>query len=110
MIRQMYDLVMDPKTNPFRALQPKVRLQYMMILSYLWSAVFTIWIGAPLLFGPAVIGHVAVLVAIFLTAEVFRRARRQANSHRDRMRDVRDGTALYDDIWGAPQAVPVRRR
>ena len=108
MIRQMYDVVMDPKTNPFRALPPKVRFQYMMILSYLWSAVFTIWAGAPILFGPTVIGHAAVLLAIFFTGEIFRRARAEALSHRDRMRDARDGTALYDDLWGAPQPVPVR--
>ncbi len=38
MIRQMYDVVMDPKNTPFRALPPKVRFQYMMILSYLWGA------------------------------------------------------------------------
>ena len=105
MIRQMYDVVMDPGKNPFRSLPPKVRFQYMMILSYLWSAVFTIWVGAPMLFGPVMIGHVAVLVAIFMTAEVFRRARKQALSHRDRMRDARDGTALYDDLWGAPEMV-----
>ena len=108
MIRQMYDAVMDPQTNPFRALPPKVRLHYMMILSYMWSAVFTIWVGAPMLFGPAVIGHIAILIAIFFTAEVFRRAREQAVSHRDRMRDTRDGTALYDDLWGAPQPAPAR--
>ena len=112
MIRQMYDAVMDPETNPFRALPPKVRLHYMMILSYLWSAVFTIWVGTPLLFGPTLFGHVAVLLAVFFTADIFRRARAQALSHRDRMRDVRDGTALYDDLWGAPQPirVPAKRR
>ncbi len=112
MIRQLYAVIMDPETNPFRALPPKVRLHYMIILSYLWSAVFTIWVGSPLLFGPTVIGHVAVLLAVFFTADIFRRARAQAISHRDRMRDRRDGTVLYDDLWGAPQPirVPARRR
>ena len=102
MFRQTYALVMDSRTNPFRSLPPKVRFQYMLVLSYLWSAVFTIWIGAPMMFGPTMLGHVAVLLAIFMTAEIFRRARAQAISHRDRMRDPRDGTVLYDDIWGAP--------
>lgn len=102
MIRQMYDLIMNPKANPLRALPPKVKLQHMLILSYLWSAVFTIWIGAPMLFGPTMLGHVAVLVAIFLTARIFQRARTEALSHRDRMRDPHDGTALYDYMRGAP--------
>ncbi len=108
MISQIYAAIMDPDRNPFRALPAKVRLHYMIILSYLWSAVFTIWIGAPLLFGPTVIGHVAVLIAVFFTADVFRRARKQAASHRDRMRNTRDGTALYDDIWGAPEPALAR--
>ena len=33
---------------------------------------------------------------------VFRRAGHRTVSHRDAMRDPRDATVLYDDIWGAP--------
>ena len=100
MIRRIYDLVMNPNVNPFRSLPRVVRFHYMLILSYMWSAVFTIWVGAPLVFGPTMLGHTAVLLAVFATAEVFRRARAQSLSHRDRMRDPKDGTVLYDDIWG----------
>ncbi len=35
-------------------------------------------------------------------AEAFRPAPDHAASHRDAMRDPRDATVLYDDIWGAP--------
>lgn len=42
------------------------------------------------------------LLGLLPTAGVFRRARLQAASHRDAMRDPRDATVLYDDIWGAP--------
>lgn len=102
MIRQWYAVIMDPAVNPFMALPKLVRFQYMLILSYLWSGVFTIWLSAPIVFGPTLLGHTAVVLAIFFTADIFRRARAQAASHRDRMRNPRDGTALYDDIWGAP--------
>ncbi len=104
MIRRMHDLVMDPEQNPLSALPKKVRFQYMLILSYLWSSVFTLWVGSFVVLGPTVIGHTAVLLGIFFTADMFRRTRREAASHRDAMRDPRDKTVLYDDLWGAPAA------
>ena len=42
-----------------------------------------------------------LLFGLLLTAGAFRR-RQPAVSHRDAMRDPRDATVLYDDIWGAP--------
>ncbi len=108
MISGLYSMVMDPEQNPLSALPKMVRFQYMLILSYIWSAVFTIWVGAPIVLGPSVVGHVAVLVAVFFTADLFRRARSRAASHRDEMRNRRDGTVLYDDLWGAPYEPAVR--
>ena len=46
--------------------------------------------------------HRNPLLGLLLAGGVFRRARLQAASHRDAMRDPRDATVLYDDIWGAP--------
>ena len=100
MFRQFYDFVMDHEKNPLSALPKMVRFQFMMVLSFMWSAVFTIWVGSTVVFGPSVLGHAILLVAIFFTADVFRRARSGALSHRDAMRDPRDGTVLYDDVWG----------
>ena len=102
MLRQLFQIVMDPETNPLRALPKIVRFQYMLILSYFWSAVFTIWMGSYVVFGPSVIGHTALLLGIFFTADLFRRAREESRHHRDAMRDSTDGTVLYDDLWGAP--------
>ncbi|MDJ0948850.1 MAG: hypothetical protein QNJ94_08010 [Alphaproteobacteria bacterium] len=102
MINPFYGLVMDPERNPLRALPKEVRFQYMLILSYLWSTAFTLWIGSFAVFGPTVAGHAVILIAIFFTGDIFRRARIRALSHRDQMRDPRDGTVLYDDLWGAP--------
>jgi hypothetical protein len=116
-IKDFYAVVMDPEQNPLRSLPRMVRFQYMLILSYIWSAVFTIWVGAPIVLGPSVLGHIAALIAVFFTADLFRRARARAVSHRDEMRDPSDGTVLYDDVWGAPfepavqsAPLPLRRR
>ena len=42
------------------------------------------------------------LFGLRTAAEAFLPARDHAASHRDAMRDPRDATVLYDDIWGAP--------
>lgn len=102
MIAYSYSLIMNPEQNPLRTLPRMVRFQYMMVLAYMWSAVFAIWIGHMAVFGASVVGHSVLLVGFFFTADIFRRAQKQPVSHRDAMRDPRDGTVLYDDIWGAP--------
>ena len=102
MFEKVYNMVMDPRQNPLRGLPKTVRFQYMLILSYMWSAIFTIWVGSAVAFGSSVVGHTVLLVGVFFTADVFRRARARAASHRDAMRNPRDNTVLYDDMWGAP--------
>ena len=102
MIKQAYNVIMDPEQNPLRALPKTVRFQYMLLLSYMWSGVFALWTGLTFVFGPTLFAHTVILLAIFFTADVFRYARLQARSPRDLMRNQSDGTALYDDMWGAP--------
>ena len=105
MIRNSYDLIMDPEQNPLNVLPKTVRFQFMIILAYMWSAIFALWVGQMVLFGVSAIGHTLLLIGFFFTADIFRRARRQNTSHRDAMRNPRDGTVLHDDIWGAPARV-----
>jgi hypothetical protein len=101
MIREAYAVVMDDEQNAF-ALLPKItRFQIMTVLSLMWSAVFTAYVGSYIIYGPTVIAHILVLLAIFFTADVFRRAEKETIHHRDAMRNERDGTALHDDLWGA---------
>ena len=50
---------------------------------------------------PESVGHTAVAVAIFFTADVFRLARGQRKrDYRYKFRDPIDGCARYDDVWG----------
>ena len=109
MLRHMYDAVMDPEQNPLSALPKMVRFQFMVILAYLWSAVFAIWVGSFLLFGPSLAAHLVLLVGVFFTNDLFRRAWSNGISHRDAMRNPADNTVLHDDIWGAPVALPSAR-
>lgn len=108
MLRENYDLIMDPNVNGLWRLPKMVRFQFMSVLAFMWSAVFTVWTGWISLFGPSAIGHMILLVGVFFTAEIFRRANLRNPPelrpvhHRDAMRNKSDGTALYDDLWGAP--------
>ena len=42
MFRSLYQLVMDPERNPLQAVPKTVRFQFMIVLAYMWSVVFSI--------------------------------------------------------------------
>lgn len=78
MLTQLYRLVMNPSENPLRTLPPIVRFQFMVILSYMWSAIFALWIGYMWFMGPSIIAHTFLLVGVFFTSEIFALASRQS--------------------------------
>ena len=107
MMRENYQLIMDPEVNDLWRLPKIVRFQYMCVLAFMWSAIFTVWTGWINMFGPSAIGHMILLVGVFFTVDVFRHVQQSVRQphpvhHRDAMRNKSDGTALYDDLWGAP--------
>ena len=100
MIKHAYAVVMDDSVNPLKNLPRTVRFQLMTVLSFVWSGIFTLWIGSTWLFGPTVAAHVLLLIGVLFTADVFRRARQRTVSYDETFRDERDGCARYDDVWG----------
>jgi hypothetical protein len=75
MLQRLYDLVMDPDSNPLRGLPKTVRFQVMVLLAYMWSVVFCVYIGMLALIGPSILVHTVLLLGVFFTADIFRRAR-----------------------------------
>ena len=69
-----YDIIMNSEKNPLRRLPPAQRFQCMVLLSVMWSTVFCLFVGEWLWYGELVLGHVAVLTAIFITGFVFHKA------------------------------------
>jgi hypothetical protein len=102
MLREAYRAIMDENVNAFRSLPRTVRFQLMTVLSFMWSSIFTIWIGWTWLLGPSVAAHLLLLAGIVFTADQFRPARPRILSYDETFRDPRDGCARYDDVWGAP--------
>lgn len=69
-------VVMDPEANPLRELPRIRRFQMMLVLSMMWSIIFSAAFGAWYLFGELVVGHALVLTGVFVTAMVFGSSRR----------------------------------
>jgi hypothetical protein len=49
----------------------------MLLLSYMWTAIFALWVGYTWLMGPSLISHSILLVGLFFAAEVFALANRR---------------------------------
>lgn len=99
-MRQIYENIMDSEKNPLMHLPVAQRFQVMVVLSTLWTAIFTASIGVWFLYGVLWAGHILVLIGLLVTAAIFQRAPKpQTLTYRDYPRE--DGTARYDDVWGA---------
>ena len=97
-MKNLYDLVMDENKNPLRALPKVQRFQVMMMLSLMWTTIFCMAFGLWAWWGSLVIAHIPMALGVFLTGWTFHSAKKPG--HRDLYR-AKDGTARYDDIWGA---------
>jgi hypothetical protein len=96
-MRDLFATVMNENKNPLQSLPKIQRYQIMVILSLMWSTIFSVAIGSWYWWGELVIGHVAVATGVLFTGLTFRAARKM--THRDMYR-ANDGSARYDDIWG----------
>lgn len=94
----LYRSVMDSERNPLRNLPTAQRFQLMAILSLMWTAIFCAGTGAWIWYGELVTGHVLFALGTLFTGYTFRKALREG-SYRDFPKG--DGTARYDDVWGA---------
>ena len=93
-----YRTIMDSDVNPLRHLPIAQRFQVMTYLSVMWTTIFCAGFGAWAIYGELVVAHVLVVLGTLVTVYTFDKARR-ATTYRDYPRE--DGTARYDDVWGA---------
>ena len=49
-----------------------VSFQFMTTLAFMWSFIFTMWIGSINMFGPSALAHLLILIGVFFTAEIFK--------------------------------------
>ena len=102
---------MFPNTNPYTGKQEKVknfrnwmidtatvRLQILVVLSFVWSTVFTVYFFsiATMLWGwvGLVVGHLGIIFAMYYTFKQFHRKPYTLKPNREE-------PPMYDDVWGA---------
>ena len=67
-------ILFDDSKNDLRALPKTVRLQLLSVLSFMWSTAFTLYffgLMRPDIWGSLVIGHIAVIFAMYYTFKQF---------------------------------------
>ena len=70
-------ILFDDSKNDLRALPKTVRLQLLTVLSFMWSTAFTLYffgLMRPDIWGSLVIGHIAVIFAMYYTFKQFHNA------------------------------------
>ena len=77
-IGNTYKIIMDSERNPLRRLPKAQRFQIMVMLSMMWTLIFSVGIGTWAWFGELVVFHLAVLLGVFITGWTFGNARKDA--------------------------------
>lgn len=95
---EIYRAIMDSNLNPLRNLPAAQRFQVMMFLSVMWTTIFCAVGGVWFWYGELMIAHLLVALGFVVTGITFHRANITA-TYRDQ--PLKDGTARYDDVWGA---------
>ncbi len=106
MMLSIYRSIMDPDVNPLQRLPAVLRFQIMTYLSFMWTTIFCVGTGAWLWYGQLVILHVGIALGFVMTSWTFRTARTSGTHTTGVIRTYRnhpreDGSARYDDVWGA---------
>jgi hypothetical protein len=95
---ELYRTVMDSDRNPLNTLPRAQRFQIMVVLSLMWTSIFCAGAGAWFWYGELLLAHILVALGVAFTGATFHSAAKQA-IYRDYPQA--DGTARYDDVWGA---------
>ena len=73
---KLYHLVMDRRHNPLSHIpDTNTRHLVMQVLAWMWCIVFSMWMGAILVFGVSAAIHAILLAGIFITVGVFETAK-----------------------------------
>jgi len=97
-MKSLIDYVMNSEKNPLKNLQPARRFQVMLFLSIMWTTIFCVGTSAWLWFDELLVAHTLMAFGVLATGYTFTSAKR-VKTYRDHPRA--DGTARYDDVWGA---------
>jgi hypothetical protein len=94
---------MNSELNPLRDLPAARRFQIMNMLSLMWTTIFCMGASAWLYYGELMAFHMLLAAGTLVTGATFETARTRPAVRNATYRDhpAGDGTARYDDVWGA---------
>tara|TARA_Y200000002_G_C22172856_1_gene451814 strand:- start:9 stop:455 length:447 start_codon:yes stop_codon:yes gene_type:complete len=80
-MRDSANIMFDDSKNDLRSLPKAVRLQILIVLSFVWSTVFSLYVFSmtSFIFGWAgvVMGHIGLIIAVYLTFKFFHKKKEQ---------------------------------
>jgi hypothetical protein len=80
-IYDAYTYIFDSSKNPLRHIpDPPSRMFIMIILAFMWSGAFAVYLGSIAYFGISIAAHIILLVMFFFTAAVFYDAEKNQSS------------------------------
>jgi hypothetical protein len=97
-----YRVVMNSEVNPLRNLHPAFRFQIMAVLGTMWTVIFCMASSAWVYYGELIAVHLLMAAGTLITGATFKAAENgtlRGATYRDF--PTKDGTARYDDVWGA---------
>ena len=97
-MNELYRSIMDSDQNPLKTLPPAQRFQVMVVLSLMWTSIFCTAASVWFWYGELIAVHVLLALGVAITGMTFRASPKPA-TYRDHPKT--DGTARYDDVWGA---------
>ena len=75
------NIMFDDSKNDLRSLPKAVRLQILIVLSFVWSTVFSLYVFSitSFIFGWAgvVMGHIGLIIAVYITFKFFHKRQEQ---------------------------------
>ena len=84
MLTESANIMFDDSKNDLRALPKTVRLQILIVLSFVWSTVFSLYVFNITTFiggwGTTVVAHIGVIFATYLTFKIFHTSRKDKKS------------------------------
>ncbi|MFT6287026.1 MAG: hypothetical protein ACJAYC_000495 [Halieaceae bacterium] len=80
-IYDAYIYIFDSSKNPLRHIpDPPSRMFIMIILAFMWSGAFAVYLGSIAYFGISIAAHIILLLMFFFTAAVFYDAEKNQSS------------------------------
>ena len=83
-LKDSANILFDDSKNDLRALPKTVRLQILIVLSFIWSTVFSLYVFSLTTFiwgwAGVVMAHIGLIIAVYITFKFFHKAKKEQRS------------------------------